>query len=189
LQVKINNISNHFIFNTLNSINLFIVENKTKLAVDCISKFGKLLRLSTAHSMQDKVTLVQELEIVELYVMFEKIRYNDAFVFEVSIDSSIDAANTLLAPLSLVPYLEKAIWRSVSDSPAFSNITLEVTLHKSNQLQYAITSTLSHAPDKLFHTPSIVPRHGDGESSSIIHLYDDKRNAVAQREIISVTTL
>src|SRR5690606_4984401 len=58
----------HFIFNSLNSIKHYIIENDTRHAVYYLNKFSKLIRKILASSMEKESSLEEELETMNLYV-------------------------------------------------------------------------------------------------------------------------
>ena len=56
----------HFIFNSLNSINTFILKNEPEAASDYLTKFSRLIRLILQNSNSAAVTLQKELEALQL---------------------------------------------------------------------------------------------------------------------------
>ena len=65
----------HFIFNSLNSIKLYIIDNDKDNAVYYLNKFSKLIRKILASTREKTISLAEELEILELYVGIENIRF------------------------------------------------------------------------------------------------------------------
>lgn len=104
----------HFIFNSLNSIQKFIWENKKDDASDYLSKFAKLMRLILDHSAQTYITLSEELDALKLYMELEHRRCNGKFDYSITIDPAVDAAATKIPPLILQPFVENAIWHGIS---------------------------------------------------------------------------
>jgi len=103
----------HFIFNSLNSINSFIVENKTNLASDYLTKFSRLIRLILDNSKNETITLENELETLKLYLLMESLRFNQSFEYCINIDNNIDASEISIPPLIIQPYVENAIWHGL----------------------------------------------------------------------------
>ena len=126
----------HFIFNALNSINGFIVENKTHLASEYLTKFSKLIRMILDHSQSDMIPLAKEIEALNLYVMMEKNRFDQAFDFYISKDSHIDMNDIDIPPLILQPYIENAIWHGLMHQTKMGIIQI----------------TISQQDDRLFFT-------------------------------------
>lgn len=101
--------SPHFIFNSLNTINSFINRNDPARANQYISKFSRLIRLILDHSREKKITLAEELEVLELYVQLERIRFDNKFSYHIDIDANIATDTTEIPPLIIQPFVENAI--------------------------------------------------------------------------------
>lgn len=67
----------HFIFNCLNSIKLYTLENDSATASEYLTKFSQLIRLVLENSRSEKVTLQKELETLKLYIDMEAMRFKD----------------------------------------------------------------------------------------------------------------
>lgn len=83
----------HFLFNALNSINSFIVQNKTHLASDYLTKFSRLIRLILDNSKYEVISLEKELETLKLYLLMESLRFDNTFEYEIIIDQNLDVSN------------------------------------------------------------------------------------------------
>ena len=71
--------SPHFIFNSLNSINSFVIDKKHEIASEYLIRFSKLIRLILDNSRSETISLEKELETLKLYVMLESARFDDKF--------------------------------------------------------------------------------------------------------------
>ena len=116
----------HFIFNCLNSIMLYTVENKTDEAAAYISRFSKLIRNMLDSSRSDRVTLASELESIKLYIELEAMRFKNKLQYSITIDKNIDSDFTEIPPLLVQPYIENAIWHGLMTKPAGGLITIAV---------------------------------------------------------------
>jgi LytS/YehU family sensor histidine kinase len=103
----------HFIFNCLNSINLFILKNETETASDYLTKFSRLIRMVLNNSKHKYVTLNEELDCLELYIQMEQLRFNHSFLYKIKCSADIDAEEMLVPPLLLQPFVENAIWHGL----------------------------------------------------------------------------
>ena len=83
----------HFIFNSLNSIKLYIINNEKENAVYYLNKFSKLIRKILASTLVKEVSLAEELETMELYMNIENIRFENKIDFTINIDESINIRN------------------------------------------------------------------------------------------------
>ena len=99
----------HVIFNTLNSIQQYILSNDTKNAVTYLSSFSKLMRRILNNSNERYVTLSDEIEAVSLYLELESMRLGNRFKYNIDIAPEIDAKNIEIAPLIIQPFVENAI--------------------------------------------------------------------------------
>jgi len=103
----------HFIFNSLNSINRFILKNNREDASEYLSKFSKLIRLILNHSQASVISLENEVEALTLYLDLEALRFDNHFAYSIQLDPQIDAAILKVPPLLLQPYAENAIWHGL----------------------------------------------------------------------------
>ncbi len=118
-------INPHFLFNALNSIQSFILEDKNNVAEEYLVKYGKLMRKILDHSNELMVTLNDELEALQLYVELEQLRVKQGFEFGVMIDENIDPHTTQVPSMFIQPFIENAIWHGVSKLEGRGKITLE----------------------------------------------------------------
>lgn len=116
----------HFLFNSLNSIRFFIQKNDNKSANSYISKFSKLLRFILNHSNKNTVTLTEELEALQLYLEFEKLRFDDRFSYEIKVAEDIDTDKINIQPLLLQPIIENAIWHGIMKADESGEILINV---------------------------------------------------------------
>lgn len=103
----------HFIFNVLNSIKLYMVQNDSKTAANYLTKFAKLIRLILNNSKSQMIMLEDELESLKLYIEIENFRFNNKFDYKIELSNEIDPEFVELPPLILQPYVENAIWHGL----------------------------------------------------------------------------
>jgi LytS/YehU family sensor histidine kinase len=128
----------HFIFNSLNSIQKYIWDNKQEDASEYLTKFSKLMRLTLEHSMHKLVTLEDELAAVHLYLELEHRRCNNKFDYTVNFDDNINAQLILLPPLLLQPYIENAIWHGLLPKQGRGLLSIRLQQLSANALQCII---------------------------------------------------
>lgn len=116
----------HFLFNSLNSIKLYIINNEKKNAVHYLNKFSKLVRKILEASSQREIPLAEELETVELYMNIENIRFSNEINFKINVDERLDIHTIRIPSLILQPFLENALWHGLSSKEGEKNISLEV---------------------------------------------------------------
>ena len=126
-----NQMNPHFIFNSLNSIKRYIIDNEKENAVYYLNKFSKLIRKILATAREKEITLADELETLELYINIENIRFNNEIDFSMHIDEHINIETIKIPSLILQPFIENAIWHGLSLKK--ENKKLTVTLKKDTE--------------------------------------------------------
>jgi tetratricopeptide (TPR) repeat protein len=116
----------HFLFNSLNSIKLYIINNDKKNAVHYLNKFSKLVRRILEGSSLKEISLSEELETAELYLNIENIRFSEEIKFKIDVAKDIDAEQVKIPSLVLQPFLENAIWHGLSSKEGEKRIWLNV---------------------------------------------------------------
>ena len=99
----------HFIFNALNSIQFFIAKNDRLNAINYLSTFSKLIRGILTNSVNNKVKLTDEIELLKHYVNLELLRFEEKFEFILSVSPTLDVDNIEVPSLLIQPYVENAI--------------------------------------------------------------------------------
>lgn len=116
----------HFIFNALNSIKHYIINNEQKNAVHYLNKFSKLVRKILESSTLKEVSLQEELETMDLYMNIENIRFSNEINYSISVDEHLDLSKIKVPPLVLQPFLENALWHGLSSKKGDKRINLSV---------------------------------------------------------------
>jgi tetratricopeptide (TPR) repeat protein len=117
----------HFIFNSLNSINKFILESERLKASEYLGKFSKLMRSILQNSQVPLILMETEIQSLSLYLELEALRFNNHFDYKISIPSDLDLGSLKVPPLLLQPYAENAIWHGLMPKPAKGKLDIEVT--------------------------------------------------------------
>ena len=117
----------HFLFNSLNSINNFVLKNDVEKASDYITKFSKLIRVILNSSSSPTTTLSEELEVLHLYVKLEQMRIVGGFDYHVEVGDDIPVDQIKVPPLFLQPYIENAIWHGITKKEGHKLIKLKIT--------------------------------------------------------------
>lgn len=118
----------HFIFNSLNSVNQFISENKELEANKYLTSYSNLMRNTMENSNKDFVTLDNELEQLKKYLELEHLRFQDKFDFKISVDPELDPERTMVPNMIIQPHLENAIWHGLRYLDAKGLLQLQVRL-------------------------------------------------------------
>lgn len=116
----------HFIFNSLNSIKRYIIDNDKQNAVYYLNKFSKLIRKILAASMDKEISLADELETTELYVNVENIRFDNSIDFQMKVEEGLNLESIKIPSLILQPFLENAIWHGLSSKNEDRQLSIHV---------------------------------------------------------------
>lgn len=116
----------HFIFNSLNSIQKFILKNDTFAASQYLTKFSKLIRLILDHSNQNYIRLTNEIEQLKLYTEIEALRFDNQFDYEFIVDNFIINDHTYIPSMIIQPYIENAIWHGLLHKETKGKLTVKI---------------------------------------------------------------
>lgn len=103
----------HFIFNSLNSVNQFISQNKELEANKYLSNYSNLMRNMMENSNKDFVSLSNEIEQLTKYLDLEHLRFHDKFDFKIEVDEALDTDAVFVPNMIIQPHLENAIWHGL----------------------------------------------------------------------------
>jgi tetratricopeptide (TPR) repeat protein len=128
----------HFMFNVLNSIHRYVLENDAQQASAYLTKFSRLMRLVLENSKSEMVTLENELTTLTLYLDLEALRFKDKISYSLTVDPSVDKRFTRLPPLIIQPYVENAIWHGLMHRDEGGNIDIHIKHTENHVLEVII---------------------------------------------------
>lgn len=119
-------LSPHFLFNVLNNLYGISIEEHQRVP-PLLLKLSALLRYSIYGAKKTFVPLKEELDYIQHYIEFEKIRISDRLHMEMNIEQAIDAG-IKIAPLVLIVFVENAFKhaRNSPDKKIFISISLRI---------------------------------------------------------------
>ncbi len=130
-KLKINSLqgqmNSHFIFNILNSIKTFIVENNQEAAVNFLNKYAKLVREYLKGSELETNDLEDEISTVKLYVELENMRLNNTLNFNLNISDDINLRSIKIPTHVLIPFIENSIWKGLFRQKGQKYLSLDIT--------------------------------------------------------------
>lgn len=128
-------INPHFLYNTLNTIKWMAkIQGNTSVSRAIVALI-KLLRVST-NLGTDTITLREEIDYVDNYVVIQKLKYNEAINVRHYIDEA--CMNVMMPKLILQPIVENAIIYGITEDHKDINIALSAYM-KDNELFIEIT--------------------------------------------------
>lgn len=129
----------HFIFNSLNSIKLYIINNEKENAVYYLNKFSKFIRKILIASTEKEISLEDELDTMQLYMNIENIRFSNEINFTVHVEPGINTSIIKVPSLILQPFLENALWHGLSSKKDDKQIELRVYKVDNDFINVSIT--------------------------------------------------
>ena len=121
LQALKSQINPHFIFNSLNNIRALIIEDPVK-AREMITHLSGLLRYSVQFSNKEKVTLENELAVVENYLRLESIQFEDRLQYKIEVGP--ETLDYKIPPMVIQMLVENAIKHGISTLPEGGEIKI-----------------------------------------------------------------
>lgn len=104
----------HFLFNSLASLQSFVLTSKNDEANAFITKFSKLIRSVMTYSIRGELKLSEEIALLHSYLELESIRFNNEFTFEVNAENDIQTEEITIPSLIIQPFVENAIKHGVT---------------------------------------------------------------------------
>lgn len=95
----------HFLFNTLNNIDVLIVRDPNE-ASSYLNKLSDILRFMLYETKADQILLEKEIKYIEKYIELQKIRTSNSSYINFSVTGSTD--NISVAPMIFIPFIENA---------------------------------------------------------------------------------
>lgn len=128
----------HFIFNAMNSIQYYIMENDTDKATIFLGDFAKLIRLNLDHCTKPTILLVEEIEYLQSYVRIENARFNNAIKVNFDIDPLIDTYEVEIPTMLLQTFVENVFVHAFPTSIISPALTISFMVHSEEVLQCQI---------------------------------------------------
>lgn len=113
----------HFIFNSLGSIQKFLLQNKAEEAGTYLSQFARLIRQTMNSIKSNSVLLEDEVERLRNYIELEKVRMENRFEFSIIIDEELEDDYNIPSMI-IQPFVENAIWHGISQLQNEGKITI-----------------------------------------------------------------
>lgn len=104
----------HFIFNSLNSIHSFLLYEENENAEKYLIRFAKLIRQTLANSRVSYITVSEEYETLNNYVLLEKMRFKNNFSYRIECNFKELPQHACVPPMLIQPYVENAIIHGLS---------------------------------------------------------------------------
>jgi LytS/YehU family sensor histidine kinase len=128
----------HFLFNTLN--NLYVLaRKKADETPQAIMMLSKIMRFVLYECRAPLISVADEAKVIQDYIELEKLRYNDRLVVDYQED--MDDANTAIAPLLLLPFVENSFKHGASGTTGKVVIRIHLFLREAD-LHFMVENTI-----------------------------------------------
>lgn len=133
----------HFLFNTLNNIYSFSLDNSPKTP-ELILKLSSLLSYMLYDCKTEEVRLSKEIEIMKNYLDLERERYGNKI--EISWNVTGNIKGKFIAPLLLLPFLENAFKHGASEQIGKPWLGVDISVKNDTILCKIVNSKNEHVP-------------------------------------------
>jgi two-component sensor histidine kinase/glutaredoxin-related protein len=100
----------HFFFNALAALQKFALkENDGQAMASNLSKFSNIMRETLESTYKEYVTIEQEMEFLNEYLEVQKIRFPQAFTYEVNADKNLNIDELQIPAMIIQPFVENSI--------------------------------------------------------------------------------
>ncbi len=127
----------HFLFNSLNSVNNYILQEDPRNASRYLTKFSRLMRMILNNSAHDLVSLEDEIETISLYLELEQLRLSGKFNYHLTHAEDLSLSSTMIPPLVVQPFVENAIWHGLMPLSEPRNVDISF-LRVGDKIQCAV---------------------------------------------------
>jgi ligand-binding sensor domain-containing protein len=118
----------HFIFNSLNSIQDYIVHKENHQANSYLSKFARLMRDILNNSEKRTISVEEESAFLHSYLELENLRFGNRLHYEIAIDQSVDPFDQV-PPMLLQPIVENSLKHGLAPKKA-NDLLLTIAIKK-----------------------------------------------------------
>lgn len=155
-------INPHFLYNTLESIRCCAKLGQNKDICHIVESLGSIMHLIMS-SHNNELRLQQELDLIDDYVLIQKIRFAQRMDFGEQVEDG--CRNAILPKLTILPLVENAIIHGTEAGSDTCYIKLKIW-REENQIRIQVRNTGTQFADKFFQrlqNKEIKPsRHGIG---------------------------
>jgi LytS/YehU family sensor histidine kinase len=104
----------HFIFNSLGSIQNYLLQKKSSEAGLYLSQFARLIRQNLNAINASSINLEEEIDRLKNYLDLEKLRMEDKFDYHIEVAENVEADEVQIPSMIIQPFVENAIWHGIA---------------------------------------------------------------------------
>ncbi len=148
----------HFIFNALNSIQSFVAKGDRQTANSYLARFAKLMRSTLYLANAQKITLHEELDMLENYLELEQMRFQNVFRYQITSAENLDLFDVEIPPMLVQPFIENAILHGLTPKNGPGMIHVDFRL-EGRHLAITVKDNGIGLEQSLRHKPQGGPQH------------------------------
>lgn len=127
----------HFLFNSLNSI-YSLSKSQSAETSDVVMQLSELMRYQLESAKKDKVSLREELDFIENYLLLEEKRLSERCKIELYISEFETELN--IAPMLLIPFVENAVKHGAQATNKKSRIEVRAVVDR-NRFDFSVVNS------------------------------------------------
>lgn len=104
----------HFIFNSLNSVQHFVMNKDVEGVNKYLGAFAHLIRQTLSNSGKTLISLDEEIKYLDTYLSLEKMKSNDHFSYSIDVDENVEGTATFIPGMILQPFVENSIRHGIT---------------------------------------------------------------------------
>ena len=128
----------HFIFNAMGAIQHYMFVNDSAKASDYLARFSRLMRAVLENSRQEYISLDEEIEMLENYLILQNLRYEGNFKYQIIVSDELDPEIMAIPPMFAQPFIENAIEHGIAHLKGDGKIEICFS-HQNNMICLEIT--------------------------------------------------
>lgn len=122
----------HFISNCLSAIQDLVLKKNYEKSALYLAKFSYFLRKVLFLSEYNFIALSDEIEMINLYIELEKLRFDNIFLFELNLEDNLDCDQISVPSLITQSFIENAIWHGLLPLNNLRQAMLKINIYSKN---------------------------------------------------------
>lgn len=129
----------HFIFNSLGSIQSYLLQNKPSEASQYLSQFARLIRQNLNASNTAMIKLQEEINRLKNYLDLEQMRMEKKFDYFIKVDDAINPQFIMIPSMVIQPFVENSIWHGIHNIPHQGEIQISFKMNDNKSVRIIVT--------------------------------------------------
>jgi LytS/YehU family sensor histidine kinase len=128
----------HFIFNTLGSIQNYLLQKKSSEAAYYLSQFARLIRMNINSLNSGFINLEEEVNRLRIYLDLEKFRMQNKFDYKIELQDELEEEEVFIPSMLIQPFVENAIWHGISPLDGTGTVLVSFKLLTEKSLKITV---------------------------------------------------